>query len=70
MSLLIVNSYVIDRKAVAGVTLGGGAFDYPSEPPEFMSIGTPGADDFGIGYDLDLNTPVVDPVHTASLSIM
>jgi hypothetical protein len=50
-----------------GMTFGGDPFPIPTAG---YSIGDAGDTDFGIATDLDTATAIIDPVHTASLSIM
>jgi hypothetical protein len=51
----------------SGFTFAGDPFPIPTAG---YTIGDTGEADFGIATDLDTATAIIDPVHTASLSIM
>jgi hypothetical protein len=51
----------------SGFTFDGDPFPLPDDG---YSIGTAGAAHFGIATDLDTDEAIIDPIHTASLSIM
>lgn len=51
----------------SGFTFNSVAFPIPEDG---YSIGTPGALHFGIAFDLDEEEAIIDPIHTASLSVM
>lgn len=55
-----------DRLAT-GFTFDSAAFPRPTAG---YTIGTAGAQHFGIATDLDTSTAIIDPIHTASLSVM
>lgn len=51
----------------SGFTFNSVAFPIPEDG---YSIGTAGALHFGIAFDLDEEEAIIDPIHTASLSVM
>ena len=65
-SPIVVQDPFADPTA-SGFTLDGNAF--PISVAGY-SIGTAGDTNFAIATDLDTATSIIDPVHTASLSIM
>lgn len=51
----------------AGFTFNGNPFPIPTAG---YTVGVAGAQHFGIATNLDNSTAIIDPIHTASLSIM
>jgi hypothetical protein len=51
----------------SGFTADGDPFPIPDDG---YTIGNAGAEHFGIATNLDDSAPIIDPIHTASLSVM